>query len=229
MANIHVPDAAVGGAVKLALTAMEDRQNPQFLENPFVKAQNRDWSIAAPASLRAPVSPPRKRRRQSSSTETPANKEKIHISDPKPVSPSLAEIEAGRAQVDDHIKVFSSRLLAATRPPLPSVPRISHTNWINLYLRNQHPHGRHFVIHQHDHPVAGPHYDLRLQFSETSSLSFAIMYGLPGNANSRRLNRNATETRVHNLWVSEWLVGRASVQPKQKLAHINMFARFRII
>jgi tRNA G46 methylase TrmB len=27
------------------------------------------------------------------------------------------------------------------------------------------------------------------------------MYGLPGDPNSRRLNRNATETRVHNLWV----------------------------
>lgn len=26
------------------------------------------------------------------------------------------------------------------------------------------------------------------------------MYGLPGDPNSRRLNRNATETRVHNLW-----------------------------
>ena len=26
------------------------------------------------------------------------------------------------------------------------------------------------------------------------------MYGLPGDPNSRRLNRNATETRVHNVW-----------------------------
>ncbi|KAK7885711.1 hypothetical protein LTR67_010063 [Exophiala xenobiotica] len=26
------------------------------------------------------------------------------------------------------------------------------------------------------------------------------MYGLPGDPNSRKLNRNATETRVHNLW-----------------------------
>jgi len=57
------------------------------------------------------------------------------------------------------------------------------------------------VVHQHDHPVAGPHYDLRLQFSESSSLSWAIMYGLPGNPNSRRINRNATETRVHCVWV----------------------------
>ncbi|KAF6231611.1 hypothetical protein HO173_010143 [Letharia columbiana] len=49
-------------------------------------------------------------------------------------------------------------------------------------------------------PVAGVHYDLRLQINETSSISWAIMYGLPGNANSRRLSRNATETRVHNVW-----------------------------
>ena len=48
--------------------------------------------------------------------------------------------------------------------------------------------------------VAGTHYDLRLQCNPTSSISFAIMYGLPGDPNSRRLNRNATETRVHCLW-----------------------------
>ncbi|KAM5355423.1 hypothetical protein ACJ41O_002069 [Fusarium nematophilum] len=61
-------------------------------------------------------------------------------------------------------------------------------------------HGAHFVIHQHDHPVAGTHYDLRLQINETSSASWAIMYGPPGDPNSARLNRNATETRIHCLW-----------------------------
>ncbi|KAK1636150.1 hypothetical protein BDP81DRAFT_34133 [Colletotrichum phormii] len=60
--------------------------------------------------------------------------------------------------------------------------------------------GAHFVVHQHDHPIAGVHYDLRLQVNETSSVSWAVMYGLPGDANSTRLNRNATETRVHCLW-----------------------------
>lgn len=45
------------------------------------------------------------------------------------------------------------------------------------------------------------HYDLRLQFSETSTVSFAVPYGLPGNPNSIRPNRMAIETRVHNLWV----------------------------
>jgi hypothetical protein len=34
------------------------------------------------------------------------------------------------------------------------------------------------------------------------------MYGLPGDPKSRRLNRNATETRVHTLWVgTELLAG----------------------
>lgn len=61
--------------------------------------------------------------------------------------------------------------------------------------------GAHFVIRQHDHPVAGTHYDLRLQINETSSVSWAIMYGLPGDFNSVRLNRNATETRIHCLGV----------------------------
>jgi hypothetical protein len=44
------------------------------------------------------------------------------------------------------------------------------------------------------------HYDLRLQFSQTSTVSWAIPYGMPGNPNSMRPNRMAIETRVHNLW-----------------------------
>lgn len=129
---------------------------------------------------------------------------------------SLAAIEAGLIKVPDPVSIFSSRLAqaAAAHPPLPPgpgessppPPRISHSDWMNLYLRNQHPHGHHFVVHQHDHPVAGPHYDLRLQISETSSVSWAVMYGLPGDPNSRRVNRNATETRVHCLWVCSFFL-----------------------
>ena len=47
------------------------------------------------------------------------------------------------------------------------------------------------MIHQHDHPIAGLHYDLRLQINETSSASWAIMYALPGDPIGRG-NRNAT-------------------------------------
>ncbi len=119
-------------------------------------------------------------------------------------TPNAAAIEAGRAHIVNHLAHFSSHLSPLVRPvanSYPQLPRLLMHDWKDLYTRNQHPQGRHWVIHQHDHPVAGVHYDLRLQISETSSISWAIMYGLPGSVNGRRLNRNATETRVHNLWV----------------------------
>jgi hypothetical protein len=168
-----------------------------------------------PSSLNAPVSPPRRRRstidKRRKDTDNDRIKPAIQTEDERKSSakqndehgPSLAAVEAGQVQVSDPLSLFSSRLAkaVAARSGFPHHPQLSVSAWADLYLRNQHPHGHHFVIHQHDHPVAGPHYDLRLQFSETSSLSWAIMYGLPGNPNSRRLNRNATETRVHCLWV----------------------------
>ncbi|CRG91116.1 hypothetical protein PISL3812_08164 [Talaromyces islandicus] len=148
------------------------------------------------ASLSAPVSPPRRKFADTQRAQTPV---KQHA---ESEWPSLAVVEAGKVEVDDHVKLFSTRLAQASRPkpPLGTYPRLSIEDWVDLYSRNQNAHGHHFVIHQHDHPVAGPHYDLRLQFSESSSLSWAIMYGLPGDPNSRRINRNATETRVHCLW-----------------------------
>jgi hypothetical protein len=123
--------------------------------------------------------------------------------------PSLAAVEAGTIQITDHRALFTSRFSEA----LEKCQQTHHANdinqtqllpilqWASLYIQNLHPNGHHFVIHQHDHPIAGVHYDLRLQFSESSSLSWAITYGLPSNPNSKRLNRNATETRVHCLWV----------------------------
>lgn len=136
------------------------------------------------SSLRRPVSPP------------PA----------RPASGSLAALEAGKESVKDPLQTVSAHLRKFTRNTTlgdtSSLGLLQIDDWKSLYTRNSHHSGRHFVIHQHDHPVAGPHYDLRLQFSESSSLSWSVMYGLPGDANSRRLNRNATETRVHSLWVS---------------------------
>lgn len=121
-------------------------------------------------------------------------------------SSSLAAIEAGQVEVIDHLSTISTRLKQCIREiPNESIIRLPIQEWIDLYRRNEHPEGRHFVIHQHDHPIAGPHYDLRLQFSETSSVSWSVMYGLPGDPNSQRLNRNATETRVHCLWVGPFL------------------------
>ncbi|KAL4797599.1 DNA polymerase ligase-domain-containing protein [Aspergillus venezuelensis] len=142
------------------------------------------------SSLTKPISPPPQ------STRTPSL--------PLPL-PSLSALEAGKQSVTDgsHLQTISAHLrnhLYANTNSTQSPKLLPIDAWESLYTRNAHSSGRHFVIHQHDHPVAGPHYDLRLQFSETSSLSWSCMYGMPGDANSRRLNRNATETRVHCLW-----------------------------
>ncbi|TLD35892.1 hypothetical protein E2P81_ATG02195 [Venturia nashicola] len=117
------------------------------------------------------------------------------------VTVTPAAIEAGKARIRNHLHHFCSHLGALVRYADPSNhPLLPISDFATLYERNQHAHGHHFVIHQHNHPVAGLHYDLRLQFSDTSTISFAIPYGLPGNPKSRRQGRLAIETRVHNLW-----------------------------
>jgi hypothetical protein len=173
--------------------------------------------VGPPTSLTARVSPPPSRRStkavaDDASVETDLVEEAASESDlnakataeiAHSASPATAAVESGSVDLEDPVSFFSTKLLQAVRPELPGVPRLSHERWLDIYHRNQHAHGRHFVIHQHDHPVAGTHYDLRLQCNATSSISWACMYGLPGDPNSRRLNRNATETRVHNIWVGQ--------------------------
>ena len=155
------------------------------------RAEDEESDESVLARLRRPVSPPPLKRRR---LEQPSSQEQ------QDCLPSTAAVEAGRLSIDDHLDYFSRRLSAARRAS-PSGPTLSIANFKELYLRNQHDNGAHFVIHQHDHPIAGTHYDLRLQINELSSVSWAIMYGLPGHPNSQKLNRNATETRVHCLWV----------------------------
>ena len=161
-------------------------------EQSFVTADCQIEDGHEPASLRRSVSPPPKRLN--------VDRGKVAASKTDEGKLSTAAVEAGEAAVEDHVNFFSHKLLAAQRPIAPGQSRIPHEEWLGLYARNLNDQGHHFVVHQHDHPVAGTHYDLRLQCNATSSISFAIMYGLPGDPNSRRLNRNATETRVHNLW-----------------------------
>lgn len=148
-----------------------------------------------PSTLSRDISPPPSRKAsnapQPQSNRTSAN------------APSLAAIEAGQAEIRDHLKYFAQHLEAARRPR--SGLSLSISDFRSLYQRHQHQHGCHFVVHQHDHPISGVHYDLRLQFSDSSTVSFAVPYGLPGNPNSSRPNRMAIETRVHNLWVGEAL------------------------
>lgn len=164
---------------------MNKKSFTKIVENPFVKPENQHWHVNVPRSLERSVSPPLKRRQSSKFLNT-----------------TTAAVEAGEAEVDNHVAFFSEKLTAVSKPVSGDEPRLGIKEWIRLYERNLNEHGHHFVIHQHDHPIAGTHYDLRLQCNKTSSISFAIMYGLPGDPNSKRLNRNATETRVHNLWVS---------------------------
>jgi hypothetical protein len=69
--------------------------------------------------------------------------------------PSLAAIEAGEAQVRDHLAYFSHHIRLMSRDTQSALPRITIDDFQDLYQRNNHPHGCHFVIHQHDHPISG--------------------------------------------------------------------------
>lgn len=152
-------------------------------------------------SLQAPVSPPQRKCRIQEREHESTLDQSTTVQPNK--SPDLVAIEAGKIEVTDHLMIYSKSLGKYIRriPETQRLPRLAMSGWRDLYTRNDKPEGHHFVIHQHDHPLAGPHYDLRLQFSETSSVSWSVMYGLPGDPNSQRPNRNATETRVHSLWV----------------------------
>ncbi|KAK5716076.1 hypothetical protein LTR15_009901 [Elasticomyces elasticus] len=152
------------------------------------------------ASLKRGISPPPVRRASKAvfgtpSTNTSAKNDEVKLLD---AAPTLAAIEAGQARVRDHLEYFVKHFRKAFRPF--AGPQLNIDAFHDLYQRNQRPQGCHFVVHQHDHPISGVHYDLRLQFSATSTISFALPYGLPGNPNSVRPNRMAIETRVHNLW-----------------------------
>ena len=168
---------------------------PETLDDRASDQASSPRNTTPPTSLRTSISPPPSRAR--SSKEKFDNGKNHHSQRNQTAVQSLATIEAGEVQIRNHLEYFSQQLSHYAKPPSP----LSIASFVDLYKRNQHPHGRHWVIHQHDHPVAGVHYDLRLQINETSSVSWAIMYGMPGNANSMRLNRNATETRIHNVWV----------------------------
>ena len=159
--------------------------------------------MSPPSSLFRTVSPPPLSRRKHGRTSEEISEASVPDESYSNL-PSLAAIEAGEANIRDHLDYFSKHLRKVCRPVTSCTPRVSIDDFVNLYKRNQHPNGHHFVVHQHNHPIAGVHYDLRLQFSETSCISFAIPYGLPGNPNSKRSRRMAVETRVHNLWVG-WL------------------------
>lgn len=128
-----------------------------------------------------------------------------------------AAIEAGFVpEMTDHLAYFTAHLSQFMRFPstsgldpasfsfsssLSQYSRIPLSSYATLFTSNHRsPLGAHFVIHQHDHPVAGPHYDLRLQINPTSSASWALPYGPPGGSRRACPPRLAVETRVHCLW-----------------------------
>lgn len=150
-----------------------------------------------PSSLARDISPPRPlKRRKTYLLSSPSG-----TSTPVPnIEPTLAAVEAGKAKIDDHLAYIKNHLAKARRATPPDVARLSIPDFSALYHGNQQGHGHHFVIYQHNHPRAGVHYDLRLQFSKSSSMSFAVPKGLPGDPNSRSIGRMAIETRIHNYW-----------------------------
>lgn len=90
-----------------------------------------------------------------------------------------ALIENNTVKITDHLGWFSSLLAKSSLEPFPEgQPRLTISGYRSLYNNSfQSPAGAHFVVTQHDHPIAGPHYDLRLQINGDSSCSWAIMYG----------------------------------------------------
>ncbi|KAI8961904.1 DNA polymerase ligase-domain-containing protein [Daldinia sp. FL1419] len=164
--------------------------SPELVSNPYIKKENLEWTF----DLSHPA--------HDSSEDDGYDVAEEHGLRVDKESSRASAVEAGKAKVEDYLGYFSGLLKGAILSPFPpDSPRLSINAYQELYERNSgNPQGAHFIVHQHDHPIAGTHYDLRLQINETSSASWAIMYGLPGDPNSQRLNRNATETRIHCLW-----------------------------
>lgn len=99
-------------------------------------------------TLSRPISPPPPRNPPPSDTSTTRDKAQSSK------VAAAAAIEAGIFQIRDHLSYFSNHFDRIARPR-SSTPRLSLDRFRALYLRNQHDRGRHFVVHQHDHPVAG--------------------------------------------------------------------------
>ncbi|KAF1974295.1 hypothetical protein BU23DRAFT_553366 [Bimuria novae-zelandiae CBS 107.79] len=160
--------------------------------------------IPMPSTLTRDISPPprlSKRRKTSEAAASASNAQRNENDVPSfTAEPRLAAVEAGRTKIEAHLAYFKERLSQICRAPGKDMALISIEDWTSLYEASEHEYGNHFVVHQHNHPISGVHYDLRLQFSKSSSMSFAVPKGLPGNPNSKSLGRMAIETRVHNLW-----------------------------
>ncbi|KAI0601445.1 DNA polymerase ligase-domain-containing protein [Biscogniauxia sp. FL1348] len=204
--------------------------SPGLVQNPFIKKRNLEWNLDIPGAGARDVTEGNSSRSddddddddddgnegdflKDSASSSKCNKESggadnrnvpATSSSSATSAAAASSVETGLVPVSeiDHASYFSILLARATLSPFPrGTARLPLSRYRALYEQSWgNPRGAHFVVHQHDHPVAGLHYDLRLQINETSSASWAVMYGLPGSPNGARQNRNATETRVHCLW-----------------------------
>lgn len=187
----------------MATSSSKRPASPQLIANPCIKRKNLQWTLHAPSSSGNEHGSEGCLEVDAVATAQNSDAD-ANPPGPEP-RPTAAAVESGAIALDDHLAHFSDHLAKVAVGPAigDDIPRLSIRDYASLYTAHAgSPNGAHFVIHQHDHPIAGTHYDLRLQINETSSVSWAIMYGLPGDPNSVKLNRNATETRIHSLWVS---------------------------
>lgn len=118
-----------------------------------------------PSTLNRDISPPprqAKRQRQSEPASLVNQQDDARVPFSTTAEPTLAAVEAGRAKIEEHLAYFKDRLAKVCRSTEEGMPRISIENWARLYERNEHEHGNHFVVHQHNHPVSGVHCKLRI-------------------------------------------------------------------
>lgn len=117
-----------------------------------------------PTTRLASISPPPSRRRKISNAPNSSNIDApVTLSHPSKRNlkfrddedndiVKLADIEAVEVSIDDHVEYFSRRL---SRVVNGRGALLGFGKWRELYERNLHERGRHFVVHQHDHPIAG--------------------------------------------------------------------------
>lgn len=115
-----------------------------------------------PSTLSRDISPPRARSAASARLHQDADNKTRTLKEESgsvlnapqaDARPTLAAVEAGEAQIYDHLDYFVTHLRATLRTT--SSPALDIDAFEALYRRNQHKHGRHFVVHQHDHPISG--------------------------------------------------------------------------
>jgi hypothetical protein len=112
--------------------------------------------MTTPNTLVRDISPPPPRRsRMERKTHAIEQRKSSRKTDSTGGEPGLAAVEAGKAQVKDHLAYFSHHMYGASRQTPSQFPRIAREVFQDLYERNQQAKGRHFVVHQHDHPISG--------------------------------------------------------------------------